>query len=755
MFDIDSSTASVIYAISLMISIVVCIVLAVYIWRRRPARGTGLIACLMASMALWTAAYLLQILSPTISGKLFFANIALISKMTMPIIWMVFALKYSRLEKLITPAIIGAISIIPLVSIIAAWTNNWHGLIWSSIAINYAYPIDVLTLSKGILFWVSGAYAYLLMIVGAIIIIKASIQKKELDSKVIILITSITLPLIVKAVLVFIPGMLNNLDITPLVFTLCWCMVCWYAFRYRLLDLVPIARDALVEQLNDAVLVVDMDGSLLYCNKAAREKVTLEQALTIGKPVTGLLPCCSDINGRICNNQVITLQYGNGTPEYFEMNTTEINDQDNNPGGYLINLRNVTERIMHEEQLKIHREHLEELVKERTASLSRINIELQKEIAGHKKAESQLRMKNALIDRILANTPNAVAVVGSNMQILLANNVFCRTFSLKKDKIVGKSVIDAFPIEDWVDKISRVLLGIEPQLRFEFKHKVADQDRIIIANLINMQVNEVLLIMVDITEERERQEKMYFTDRLASIGQIAAGIAHELNNPLTCIISLSQLLLEDGIPEEIKEELNTICGEAQRAGSIVRGLLAFSRRQVSIRQPVQINDVLWDVLKLRAYEHKSKNIRVITEFAPGLPEVLADRLQMQQVCMNIIVNAEDAMTECRNRGTLSIITKHIDHSIKISFTDDGSGIPEHNLNRIFEPFFTTKSMGKGTGLGLSICYGIVTKHNGKIYPQSKSGKGTTFIIELPLETSSNEQVENNDLYTMEESAMAI
>jgi PAS domain S-box-containing protein len=655
------------------------------------------------------------------------------------------------MDKLLTPLNITAVSIIPFVATVAVWTNDFHGLIWPNITANYSYPIDVLTETHGILFWVSGVYCYILMFLGALVIIRESMRFNEINNKLAVIIIGVSLPLIVKAVNIFWPGLFYNLDITPLVFTLCWCMVCWYGFRYRLLDLVPIARDAFIEQMSDGVIVVDMDGSLLYHNQTAREITLNSSASAIGQPVTTILPCCHNLAAMTNTTSVISLGKNKHGPHYYEIHTTILRDQDNKPGGYLINLRNVTERIRHEGQLKQYREQLEEEVKARTAELYKTNLKLQSEITEHKKAALQLRIKNELIDRILECTPNSVAVIGARMQILLANPVFCRTFNLKKDDVVGKQVVDIFPLDDWTEKISKVLKGSESQLKFEFKQTVEGKERIIIANLINMQENEVLLIMIDITDERNRQERMYFTDRLASIGQIAAGIAHELNNPLTCVISLSQLLLEDGIPEDIREELNTICSEAQRAGSIVRGLLAFSRHQASIRQSVQLNDILWEVLKLRSYEHRVKNIRVITEFAPGLPEIQADKIQLQQVFMNIIVNAEDAVMETHNNGTLSIITKHINNIIKISFTDNGCGIADDNMNRLFEPFFTTKSMGKGTGLGLSICYGIITKHNGKIYPLSKQGKGTTFIIELPLETANGHDIEDmSELYKLKE-----
>jgi signal transduction histidine kinase len=144
--------------------------------------------------------------------------------------------------------------------------------------------------------------------------------------------------------------------------------------------------------------------------------------------------------------------------------------------------------------------------------------------------------------------------------------------------------------------------------------------------------------------------------------------------------------------------------------------------------------ILQEVLNLRAYEHKVSNIRVITALATDLPKITTDRFQMQQVFLNIILNAEQAMTEKKGYGTLTITTRLIPAAIRISFANDGPAIPPDIVNRIFDPFFTTKEVGKGTGLGLSICYGIVTNQGGKIYVQDNNGEGAVFVVELPVKT---------------------
>jgi len=240
-------------------------------------------------------------------------------------------------------------------------------------------------------------------------------------------------------------------------------------------------------------------------------------------------------------------------------------------------------------------------------------------------------------------------------------------------------------------------------------------------------------IAKDITERKRMEEQLMLTDRLASIGELASGIAHELNNPLTSVIGFSQLLMEEKIPHNLKEDLGTIYSEAQRASSIVKNLLTFARKHAPMRQLSQINNIIEDVLRLRAYEHKVNNIEVGKRFASNLPEIMVDYFQMQQVFLNLIVNAESAMLEANGRGQLLITTRRINDVIKVTIADDGPGIARENLRRVFDPFFSTKEVGKGTGLGLSICHGIVTGHGGRIYAESEISKGATFVVELPVD----------------------
>jgi len=246
-------------------------------------------------------------------------------------------------------------------------------------------------------------------------------------------------------------------------------------------------------------------------------------------------------------------------------------------------------------------------------------------------------------------------------------------------------------------------------------------------------------ILEDITErkraeeeEKRLQQELLISGRLASIGELAAGVAHEINNPLTGVLGFSQRLLRKSTDEEFTRDLGIIYSEAQRVARVVQNLLTFARRREPTKQYSNINDILQKTLELRGYELQTSNIEVVTDFATNLPGIMVDFYQIQEVFLNIILNAEQAMNEAHGGGKLIIKTREIKDYVRISFADDGCGIPPEQLVKVFDPFFTTRAEKGGTGLGLSACHGIVTEHGGRIYVKSKPEKGATFFVELPL-----------------------
>ncbi|MFQ6092208.1 MAG: PAS domain S-box protein [bacterium] len=239
-------------------------------------------------------------------------------------------------------------------------------------------------------------------------------------------------------------------------------------------------------------------------------------------------------------------------------------------------------------------------------------------------------------------------------------------------------------------------------------------------------------ILRDITERVRLQEQLLQSEKLSALGELIAGVAHELNNPLTGVLGYSQLLLGAECDSKVKKSLEKIYAEATRCQKIVNNLLSFARNRKPEKRYVDVNTLIENTLELRAYEFKVSNIEVATRLDPTLPRTMADPYQIQQVFLNIINNAHQAMVEHGGRKRLAISTQSGDGLFRIEFTDTGPGIPKENLKRIFDPFFTTKKQGKSIGLGLSLCYGIIKEHGGKIYATSKMGQETTFVIELPI-----------------------
>jgi PAS domain S-box-containing protein len=245
-------------------------------------------------------------------------------------------------------------------------------------------------------------------------------------------------------------------------------------------------------------------------------------------------------------------------------------------------------------------------------------------------------------------------------------------------------------------------------------------------------ISSIVVVMMDVTDAAVLHAKLLHAEKMAAVGQLVSGVAHEVNNPLAAILGFTDLLLENPeVPESAKAELGVILQEAQRTKVIVQNLLRFARQVPAQREPVELNSLLLQTLKLRSYDFGSHGVDVVEQLDEGLPLLIGDAHQLQQVFLNILNNAYDAVRETARRGRIEIGTSLSGGIVEVVFRDNGPGIAD--LDCIFDPFFTTKEVGKGTGLGLSICYGIVRAHGGEILcSNNEGGEGCTFRVRLPL-----------------------
>jgi two-component system NtrC family sensor kinase len=241
-----------------------------------------------------------------------------------------------------------------------------------------------------------------------------------------------------------------------------------------------------------------------------------------------------------------------------------------------------------------------------------------------------------------------------------------------------------------------------------------------------------VLLLQDISRRKQLEQDLRQAEKMSAVGLLVSGVAHELNNPLAGVLGYAQLLVAEDSSPRIRRGLEAIHREAERCKRIVQNLQTFARKHKPQEDAIHMNELLRGTLELRAYHLRVDDVKVVLELDPGLPMTRGDSHQLQQVLLNLIVNAHQAIVSLRRGGTLTLRTARRGARLVIEVQDDGPGVPAEHLGRVFDPFFTTKEVGQGTGLGLSICYGIVEEHSGTIRVRNAAGGGAVFTVELPL-----------------------
>jgi two-component system NtrC family sensor kinase len=335
--------------------------------------------------------------------------------------------------------------------------------------------------------------------------------------------------------------------------------------------------------------------------------------------------------------------------------------------------------------------------------------------------------------------PDAVlTVLQTTGRVREANDAVREVFGLEPHQVVGRSLTDLVAESDR-PALERMLAdaftGAPGRAEVQVVHPdQRDSSRRVVAlaasRLPEADPPSALLVGRDMTHEREMHARLMESDRLAAVGELVAGVAHEVNNPLSSISAFAQLLLRDEtLTAQQRESIEIIRAETTRASQVVKDLLAFARRSEPQRAPLDLNAVVTRSLRMRHYQFDETGVRVETELADDLPPVMGDARQLQQVCLNLLTNAVQAMSA--GGGVLRVRSAREGDVVRLDVIDNGPGVATHVRQHIFEPFFTTKKEGEGTGLGLSVSYGIVAAHGGAIELVESGPTGTTFRVTLP------------------------
>jgi PAS domain S-box-containing protein len=475
-----------------------------------------------------------------------------------------------------------------------------------------------------------------------------------------------------------------------------------------------ILRAEMLNQASDGIMLRDFDGNLLYANETAVK----ERGYTV--------------------------------EEFFKLNARNLVVAEPGAGKIEERWQEIMEKGYRHTQYNVRRKDRSLVPMDAMATKIKSGdkeyiLSVTRNITEQKKAQEQIKTLSSMVEQ----STEGMAIADLDGNLIFVNDTWCKMHGYQSSReLLGKNI-----------SISHNREQIENDVR-PFNEKVKElgaysgevghitRDGIPFPTLMTTTLlkNEqgkpyaIAGIARDISEQKrmeaekaEMERKAQVASRLASVGEMASGIAHEINNPLTGVVGFAQLLAErKDLPDDVREQLKIIHEGGQRVSNIIKGLLSFARQSKPKREYVDINEVVEGTLRLSHYELETGNIEVIKQLAPELPWTMADAGQLQQVFINLVVNAQQEMRKAHGKGRLEIKTELAGGMIHISFKDDGPGIAEENIERIFDPFFTTKETGKGTGLGLSLSHGIIAEHGGQLYAESELGEGATFVVELPM-----------------------
>ena len=358
-----------------------------------------------------------------------------------------------------------------------------------------------------------------------------------------------------------------------------------------------------------------------------------------------------------------------------------------------------------------------------------------KDTTDRKEAQAALRTAYDRIQQILASLPGAILIVNQDRRVTYANPLAEQHFGSSCARQVGSSVYDVLPLTEtrWnplmneVKAVTAESARRQPDGEFEVQKRVY-QYHLFPVKIREKEPDQTGIVLWDITEKKQLQDQLIQAEKLASLGTLVSGMAHEINNPVQGILGMAETIAEEDDQAKIKQYATDIVAYAKHVAKVVGGFVSYARAASRDGEvEMDLSERLLEAVQLVRLNPQFGDVEVATQFEP-LPRLRGRQSEIDQVFINVIYNAVQAM---EGTGRLTLATRHLGDIMSIMISDTGCGIPKALLNRIFDPFFTTKDPGKGTGLGLSIVYTIVSRYAGTIRVESEEGKGTTFTIQFP------------------------
>lgn len=472
------------------------------------------------------------------------------------------------------------------------------------------------------------------------------------------------------------------------------------------------------DSVQDIVALISPDFEFIKVNRAACDALGAKHEELVGKkcyevvhgldaPIVGC-PCAKTLETEEGYVGEIT-QHG----RYYTATADPIFDEYGKLVAFSHTIKDITEHKQAEEALK-------------------------NEIAERKRTEEMLWDTNKLLETIFSTTHVMIAYLDRDFNFISLNRAYAVANGHKPEFFVGQNYFDLYQNEHTKSIFRGVVSNGQPSFNYASPFKFAEDKEsgwrywdwsLHPVKDPSNNVKGLIMVCLDVTERKRMEERLQWSQKMESVGRFAAGIAHEIGNPLNSISSLAQLLHMKSDDAFSKDNLQLMGTHIDRISKIVRNMIDFAHPVGSQKKPTQVNDVINAALEITRYDKRAENIELITELAPDMQPIFLIEDQLLQVFTNVILNAFDAM---RDGGTLKISARQELDRIHIAFADTGTGIEEDVVGNIFDPFFTTKDVGQGTGLGLSISHGIIKSFGGEISVQSTYGSGSTFTVMLPI-----------------------
>ena len=703
------------YALILLVSTIISAFVALTVWYRRTSTGGTTLFLLMLAIIEWQLCGAFESIVTSLPAKIFWSKVCYIGSLAAPLLLFVFAIQYTKMEKWLTRKNIALLCTIPAFIFILTLTNEWHNLIWTSYTPATAPAFNTIIYGHGPGFWIMIAYNYLILLVATLILLfSGKSSRKIYRQQLELIIIALVFPWAGNILYLLDIGPFPGQDLTIIGFTLTGLILSFNLHQFKFLDLVPMARDQLMEKMNDGIIVVDNKERIVDINPAAKKIFSNKTENILGKDIGQLFPDPNNtikrngLFGNVSREQEI---WRNGLKSTYNINITPLDDKQGNPFGKLILLHNISEL---------------------------------------KKTEEILRESEEKYRAIVNNTHEMVYIYCGE-RFLFVNDRICEITGYTREEIDNMKVLDLVHPEE-KEKIREIM-----QRRADCKDAPATLETCIVTKNGEKRQVEIAISSIkyegqcaalgsarDITERKENenvlvQAKMKAEESDRTKSEFMTTMSHELRTPLNSIIGFSQMLLE--VPgSELTNAQNKYASNILKSGEnllhLINDILDISRVEAGKKEVeaeyFDMQKALNDVKMLIKPLASKKNIEVIVDCENANNLLYADIIMFKQVMYNLLNNAIKFTAE---KGKISVTAKSEEKEASISVKDNGIGIPEDKKEMIFEPFkqiYSAKNRRyEGTGLGLALVRNYVEMHGGNVRVESEEGKGSTFIFTIP------------------------